>query len=509
MAFLLQGVIISIPLVFAKIIDSAIYFEGMDTFFRYVLIGLAIQLMALIASPTASYIVNKIGAESTAQLKTKLLTRIPVIKYETLKNTSLGYLLQLIESDLDVIKSLVISDFVDFISKVIYFIVVFIIVMKLHFTLSILMICVVPILIVISKVMIPKLQECRQDYIKKSEKVKNTTDEVFSGVLVIKLSNAFLYIHEKIDTVVTAHKKVLLKYIKLSVIHSHLFTSNLLSLSNFTVTILGAYLVIKGHITVGTITALLTYFSGLWGTYNFFISFWRDIKIKMISVDRVTNFFSLPTENHVGLAANDFQSLEIQNVAYTIDNNRILKDITVSIKKGDKVLITGDNGSGKSTLVRLIVGLIAPESGSIIYNGSEISDYNPVSLREKISYISSEPYIFSGNLEDNFFGKSADSDLIVNEKYTSITKNGGNLSSGEKKRLQLACGMLQESDIYILDEPLNFVDDSSKKEIIKIIQNEFQDKTLIVISHDTSLFDFCSVKYILKDGVLYKSEDRL
>ena len=225
LAFLLQGVIILIPLIFAKIIDSAIYFKGMDTFFRYVLIGLAIQLIAIIASPVAIYIVNKIGADSTALLKTKLLTRVPVIKYETLKNTSIGYILQLIESDLETTQSLVISDIVDFISKVIYFIVVFIIVMKLHFTLSILMICIVPILIIISKVMIPKLQECQHEYIQKSEQVKNTTDEVFSGVLVIKLSNAFLYIHEKIDTVITAHKKVLLKYIKLSVIHSHLFTS--------------------------------------------------------------------------------------------------------------------------------------------------------------------------------------------------------------------------------------------------------------------------------------------
>ena len=60
---------------------------------------------------------------------------------------------------------------------------------------------------------------------KKSEQVKNTIDEVFSGVLVIKMSSAFLYIHEKIDTVITAHKKVLLKYIKQSVINSHLFTS--------------------------------------------------------------------------------------------------------------------------------------------------------------------------------------------------------------------------------------------------------------------------------------------
>ena len=165
LAFLLQGVIISIPLVFAKIIVSAIYFEGMETFFRYVLIGLGIQLMALIASPIASYNVNKIGADSTALLKIKLLTRIPVIKYETLKNTSTGDILQLIESDLETTQSLVISDIVDFISKVVYFIVVFIIVMKLHFTLSILKICVVPILIIISKVMIPKLQECQHEYI--------------------------------------------------------------------------------------------------------------------------------------------------------------------------------------------------------------------------------------------------------------------------------------------------------------------------------------------------------
>jgi ABC-type bacteriocin/lantibiotic exporter with double-glycine peptidase domain len=498
----MQGIQIISPLVVSKIIDSAIYFKGMEFFLKYALLGITLNLIAAIVMPTAYYLVNKIWTESSSAQKKRFITRLPILKHEALKNTSIGYLLQLIESDLESTQSLVISDFIELLNNIIYFVVVFIIVLKLHFILSLMMICVVPPLVIASKIMIPKIQKCRKEFIEKSERVKNTTNEVFNGSLPIKLNNAYNFINNKVNDVVDEYQKIQMKYVKLNMIQFYLLTANLLNMSNMIVTLLGAYLVIRGYITVGVITALLAYFSGLWGSYNFFINFWKNLKVKMISVDRIICFLELPTESAEGIVAEEFTSLKMDDLSYKIDDKSLLTDVSLTINKNDKILITGDNGSGKSTFARLLIGLMTPTTGYIYYNSEELSGYNLHSLRERVGYIPAEPYIFSGNLEDNFFGESKECTLINTEKYIEIAKEGSNLSSGEKKRLQLAIGILQKRDIYILDEPLNFVDELSKKEIVETIQRDFKDKTLIIISHENKPFDFCEKKYFMENGTI-------
>ena len=412
--------------------------------------------------------------------------------------------MQIIDSDIEASQSLVIADFIDFANKVIYFVVVSIIVIKLHFSLIFLIVFVIPLLIYISKVMIPKIQKCRAELIEHNEYVRNSTNQIYSGSLSIKLANAYSFIKKKIDVAITLLQKKQIKFVKLSIIHTQLFTANLLNLTNLVVVILGSYLVIKGKITAGSITVLLAYFSGLWGTYNFFISFWKNYQVKMISIDRIKIFLELPVEQSDGFVVDEFSNLQLCNISYIVDNNSILSNASLNINRSEQILITGDNGSGKSTLVRLLVGLMSPSSGKIEYNGKEIGEYNLYSLRDRICYIPAEPYIFSGGLDDNFFGKQNVSKLVDPEKYNNIASDGINLSSGEKKKLQLAVGMQQKSDIYILDEPLNFVDEISKKEIVETIKRDFKDKTLIIISHDSTHFDFCHCKYVMQNGSLRK-----
>ena len=361
-----------------------------------------------------------------------------------------------------------------------------------------------PCFALISKVMIPKIQNHWQNYIIKSEKVKDLTDEIFNGSLTIKLANAYSYINDKIERIINEYAKNYMKYLKKNIIYDHLLVSGFLSVSNTAITILGALLVINGSITVGIIIMLTTYFAGLWNSLEYFMYFLRNYNIKMVSLKRIFNFMSLPIERNDGVEINDFQTLKLENISYLIDGQMILKDLSLEVKRGDKVLISGDNGSGKSTLVRLIICLMSPSNGKILYNNEEISKFSVRSIREKINYIPSEPFIFSGCLHDNFFVNNVNSDIIDLEKYSRITKDGGNLSSGEKKKLQLARGMTTQSEIYILDEPLNFVDEISKRELVETIKKEFCEKTLIVISHESAPFEFCEIKYLMNEGRLEK-----
>ena len=490
------------PLVMAKLIDSAVYFESMEVFVRFIFYLVSLNIINVVLMPIYHYIDWKIQIGAKSQLMEKIICRIPFLEHESIKNKTIGQILQLVTDDLNNIQKLVVADFVALFANVVYFITVLTILLRLHFTLSVLMLTVLPLMMFFSKIMVPKIHKAREEFISKDEKIKDITDEVFTGSMLIKLANAYVFINNKINTIVTQYKTKMMEYLKKNIIYNCIFTSSTIDLSHIAIIILGTFLVIKGNITVGVLTLLGAYFSGLWNSTYFFMDFYRDFKVNMISVNRVVKYLEIPTESSDGANLEDFMSMEIRDISYRIDSKSILKNLDLLINQGDQILIVGDNGSGKSTLARLLIGLMPSSEGAILYNNREISYYNKYSLRNKVSYIPAEPYIFSGGLEDNFFGKKVNSKLINYESYNDIEKCGNNLSSGEKKRLQLAHGLLQESDVYILDEPLSFVDDATKQDIIEIIKRDFITKTLIVISHESAPFDFCHIKYTMENGTL-------
>jgi len=486
------------PLVLAWLIDSAVYPEKRADFGILLAITICVNPLCMVLISLKYYIRGKIEIDATAPLKERIIQKLPTIQHEVLKKTTIGHVLQLVGEDIETTESLVINDILEFILQVIFFTAILAIVWHIHYGVFLVLLCVIPPLAIISRLMVPKITELRERCINKTEEVKDLADEMFGGSLIIKMANAYAFIDSKIAGIIAEYRKIKMKYLKRDIIYDCLLISGFLNMGNAAISIVGVFLILKGSITVGALTVLGIYFSHSWSSFEFFMGFYRNWKEKMVSVDRIANFLALPTEASEGLVAEEFRSLQMSGISYDIDGVNILHNVSLQVNKGDRVLITGDNGSGKSTLVRLLVGLMSPSGGSIFYNDREIVDYNLHSLRERVSYIPAEPYIFSSGLADNFFGKSMPSGLIDTEKYAVIAKEGSNLSSGEKKRLQLASGMLQDSDIYILDEPLNFVDEASKREIVETIKNEFGGKTLIVISHEALPFEFCECRYVME-----------
>jgi len=504
LSFVCEGFFIMMPLVFAWLIDSAVYPEKRANFEVLLVITICMSSLCMVFISLQYYIKGKIEVDATAPLKEKIIQKLPTIQHEVLKKTTIGHVLQLVGEDIETTESLVIYDILKFILQVIFFIVVLAIVWHIHYGVFLVLVCVIPPLAIISRLMIPKITELREQCINKTEEVKDLANEMFGGSLIIKMANAYAFIDSKIAGIIAEYREIKLRYLKRDIIYDYLLIAGFLNMGNAAITIVGVFLIIKGSITVGAFTVLGIYFSHSWDSFEFFMGFYRNWKEKMVSVDRISNFLALPTEASEGRIADEFSSLQMSGISYDIDGVNILSNVSFEVNKGDRVLITGDNGSGKSTLVRLLVGLMSPSSGSIIYNGCDITNYNLHSLRERVSYIPAEPYIFSGGLADNFFcrgGHDRPFQVPIDpEKYAVIAKEGSNLSSGEKKRLQLASGMLQDSDIYILDEPLNFVDEASKREIVETIKNEFNGKTLIVISHEALPFEFCECRYVMSEG---------
>jgi len=282
-----------------------------------------------------------------------------------------------------------------------------------------------------------------------------------------------------------------------------------MNVANLIVYILGGYYVFKGTFTVGSLFAFAIYFSNLWEAMEFYTQFPKELKVSMLSVNRIRELLSIPQEQEGKVTLSEpIKSIQFEDVSFSYDSRMVLNNVNLIIRRREKTGIVGPNGSGKSTFCNLLTRIITPSSGNIFINGIDYKTFTKESLRNKIILVPQEPYIFRGTLEENvtLFGSGAkkryssiDLETILKDKHCDIpTKNlGSKLSGGEKKLIQLLRGINRNGDVYILDEPFAFVDKDYAYLVLQLIKSEFDDKTLIIISHLTNLNDFCDRTYVV------------
>ena len=211
--------------------------------------------------------------------------------------------------------------------------------------------------------------------------------------------------------------------------------------------------------------------------------------------------------------------LELKNICYVVkDGNKdieILKDISLVVNDKDLVIITGPNGSGKSTLAKIIMGILSPTSGKIIYNGQDITKMN-LTQRAKIGFgfAFQQPTTFKGltvkdlldiaSREENNISTSCDYLSKVGlcaREYINREVNS-KLSGGELKRIELALLLAKNSNVNICDEPEAGIDLWSFDALVKLFLEE--NKTFIVISHQKRLIKIASKVVILRKGKVEK-----
>jgi ABC-type bacteriocin/lantibiotic exporter with double-glycine peptidase domain len=218
-------------------------------------------------------------------------------------------------------------------------------------------------------------------------------------------------------------------------------------------------------------------------------------------------------------------ALIIENIKFSYPSSTFypLNGVSMNIKNGAVVGITGRSGSGKTTLFNLMLGLLKPSSGNIFYNGESI--YNDISKwRSKIGYISQNIYILDGSIKKNITFNFLDEHInsIDDENLqkaisisrldnkisklkqgieTSVGNNGLLLSGGERQRIALARAIYRDPEIFLLDEYTSAIDEITEDEIMNNIKKYLKNKTIILISHKKTTLDRCDIIYQLNNGV--------
>lgn len=214
--------------------------------------------------------------------------------------------------------------------------------------------------------------------------------------------------------------------------------------------------------------------------------------------------------------------LELRDIKFSVtDDNGQTKDIingvSINIDESKFVAITGPNGSGKSTLAKLIVGILQPTSGQIIYNGTDITNMS-ISDRAKlgISFAFQQPVRFKGIKVIDLLRMASGKQLTISEACEYLSEVGlcardyinrevdGSLSGGELKRIEIATIIARGTELSVFDEPEAGIDLWSFNSLIKVFEKmqENNNNSILIISHQERILDIADEIILLADGVI-------
>jgi ATP-binding cassette subfamily B protein/ATP-binding cassette subfamily C protein len=243
----------------------------------------------------------------------------------------------------------------------------------------------------------------------------------------------------------------------------------------------------------------------------------NSVAFNQNSLDVVYNAANYETEAEGEMQIPFEKSIKLDSLSFGyVTGGEVLQDISLEIKKGESIAITGESGGGKSTLVDLLIGINKPVSGAIYVDDIKITNDNIRSWRNKIGYIPQNIYLFDGTIAENvtFSSEFNEEQLIRTLKMANIwsyleKKEGINtlvgdggiqLSGGQKQRVGIARALYTDPEILVLDEATSSLDNDTENKIMDEIYSLCQNKTLIVIAHRLTTVERCKRHIVIENG---------
>ena len=286
-------------------------------------------------------------------------------------------------------------------------------------------------------------------------------------------------------------------------------------------TLVGVLFVINGQLVVTRLVIALVMLFSSFGPVLALSNLPSNLTQTFASGDRILDLFEetpVVEEKEDGREF-EFDRVELKDVHFGYDENETLKGINLSIGKNEIVGLVGSSGSGKSTVLKLLDRFYDVKSGSILYNGINIRDIRPDSLRKNVVLVSQSTYLFDDTILNNLKFVKPDASIseveeackkasidefirsLPNGYDTEVGLLGDSLSAGEKQRIGLARAFLSGASLILLDEVTSNVDAINEGIILKSIKGN-KDKTFIVVSHRESTVAIADRIYRLADGLL-------
>ncbi|MEA5576632.1 peptidase domain-containing ABC transporter [Anabaena sp. UHCC 0451] len=504
-SFFVQLAALANPLVIQLIIDKVIVQNSISTLNILGVLLLAVGVFEAILTTLRTYLfvdtTNRIDMSLGSQIIDHLL-RLPLRYFERRPVGELATRVNELENIRQFLTGTALTVGLDAVFSVVYIIVM----LFYSWQLTLVGLGTIPLFVVITLIAAPTVSRQLRAKAERNAETQSYLVEVMSGIQTVKAQNIELRSRfswqERYAKFVSAGFK--------TVITSTLANSTsqfLNKLSGLLVLWVGAYLVLKGELTLGELIAFRIISSYVTSPILRLAQIWQNFQETGLSLERLSDIVDTPQE-----AEADRDNIPLPGISGAVKYENVsfrfapsgplqLNNVSLDFPAGTFVGIVGQSGSGKSTMMKLLLRLYNVESGRILIDGYDVSKVELYSVRRQIGVVPQDPLLFDGTVQENIALTNPDATTeeiieaariavahefimnLPNGYNTRVGERGSNLSGGQRQRIAIARSILQKPKLLVLDEATSALDYPTERQICLNLARAFQGTTVFFITH--------------------------
>lgn len=492
----------------------------LNSLINLLIIVVVLYVVSALFSYLQSYFIIELSTKISFDLRQRIMDKILYLPMEKIGENKRGDILSRMTNDIDSLQHGISQSFIQLTTAVITLVGVFIMMLSINVIMALATIVLVPIAFLVIKFITKHSQSYFLKQLEFKGSLNGQIEETFTGHDIIRAFNQEEISMEKFEKDNNNWFNNEWKSQFFSSLNGPLMNF----ISNFTyvvIAVLGAVFVLQKAIAVGDILAFFQYSQSFTRPIQQITRVMNQIQTAMAASERIFEFLDLDDEENPSTrkldTINDNITFEDVSFGYS-PNEKIIKNLTFEVKKGQKIAIIGETGAGKTTIVKLLMRFYDIDSGSIKIDGVDIDEYDKHSLRSHVGMVLQDSWLFSDTIKSNIrYGnlEVSDDEIVDASKQvyidnfirqlpdgyeTTLNEDSDNISHGQKQLLTIARTILSSKEILILDEATSSVDTRTEKLIQKAIDKLMENKTSFIIAHRLSTIRNANKIIVIENG---------